>query len=78
MVSDPPRALRNRIETSVIVTALVSEDGDVIEVRVLRGDPRFGFNDAAMRALRTMKFTPPVKEGKRVKTWFPQQINFKL
>lgn len=78
LVAYPPLALRQRVETSVIVTALISENGDVIDVRVLRGDPRFGFNDAALRALRHAKFSPPVKDGKRVKTWFPQTINFKL
>jgi TonB family protein len=77
-VAYPAPALRMRIETSVIVTALISEDGNVIDVKVLRGDPRFGFNDSAMRAVRTMKFTPAMKDGKRVKTWFPQTINFKL
>ncbi|HSP35770.1 MAG TPA: energy transducer TonB, partial [Thermoanaerobaculia bacterium] len=74
----PPVAARSRIETSVIVTALVSESGDVLEVRVLRGDSRFGFNDAAIRAIRNMRFSPPMKDGKRVKTWFPQTVNFRL
>jgi TonB family protein len=74
----PPPAVKMRIETSVIITALVSEDGAVLDARVLRGDPRFGFNDSALRAVRTMRFSPPVKDGKRVKTWFPQTINFKL
>lgn len=78
IVAYPPMALRQRIQTSVIVTALVSENGDVIDVRVLRGDPRFGFNDAAMRALRNARFTPPMKDGKRVKTWYPQTVNFRL
>ena len=32
----------------------------------------------AMRAIRNMKFTPAIKDGKRVKTWFPQTVNFKL
>ena len=60
------------------VTALVSENGDVVDVNVLRGDTRFGFNEAAIRAMRSVKFTSPVKSGKRVKTWYPQTINFKL
>jgi TonB family protein len=77
-VSYPAPAVRMRIETSVIVTVLVSETGSVLDVRILRGDPRFGFNDAAMRAVRNMRFSSPMKNGKRVKTWFPQTINFKL
>jgi protein TonB len=77
-VSYPPMAMRQRIETSVILTALISENGDVIDVNVLRGDNRFGFNEAAIRAMRTAKFRPAMKDGKRVKTWQPQPIDFKL
>lgn len=78
VVAYPPMAMRQHIETSVIVTALVSENGDVLDVRVLRGDARFGFNEAAMRAMRLTKFSSPMKDGKRVKTWMPQTINFKM
>ena len=74
----PPMAQRQRVQTSVILTALISENGDVIDVHVLRGDARFGFNDAAVRAMRTAKFKPATKDGKRVKTWLPQPIDFKL
>jgi TonB family protein len=73
----PALALRQRVESTVMVTALVSETGDVVDVKVLRGDPRFGFNDAAIRALRATKFSVPMKNGKHVKTWFPQTINFR-
>ena len=73
----PPLALRQRIESTVMVTALVSETGNVIDVKVLKGDPRFGFNDAAIRAMRATKFSVPGKNGKHVKTWFPQTINFR-
>ena len=73
----PPLALRQKIESTVMVTALVSETGNVIDVKVLKGDPRFGFNDAAIRAMRATKFSVPGKNGKHVKTWFPQTINFR-
>ena len=77
-VQYPAMAIRQKAEASVIVTMLVSETGDVLDVRVLRGDARFGFNDAAIRAVRAMKFSPAMKDGKRVKTWFPQTIYFRL
>src|SRR6202035_2239445 len=66
----PPLALRQRVESTVMVTALVSETGEVVDVKVLKGDPRFGFNDAAIRAMRATRFTVPMKSGKHVKTWF--------
>ena len=74
----PVMALRQRIETTVLVTALISENGDVIDVKILRGDKRFGFEEAAVRAVRATKFSVPVKDGKRVKTWFPLPVAFKL
>jgi TonB family protein len=73
----PPMAARQRIETTVMLSILVSETGDVAEVKLLRGDPRFGFNDAAITALRRAKYTSPMKDGKRVRTWIPQMIQFK-
>ena len=74
----PPMAMRQRIEATIIVSALVSETGAVMDVKVLRGDPRFGLNEAASRALRQTHFSPAMKDGKRVKVWFPQAIIFKL
>jgi len=72
----PPIARQQKIAATIIVSALVNESGQVIDVKVLRGDGRFGLNDAAVRAMRAARFSPPVKEGKRVKTWFPQTISF--
>ena len=76
--SYPAMAIRQHAEATVLVTALVNESGDVIDVKVLRGDKRFGFEDAAIRAVRSTKFSAPVKDGKRVKSWFAVPIVFKL
>ncbi|HWW61227.1 MAG TPA: TonB family protein, partial [Thermoanaerobaculia bacterium] len=73
----PPMAARQRVEATIIVSALVSETGDVLDVRILRGDTRFGLNEAAIRAMRGAKFAPAMKDGKRVRTWFPQTFLFK-
>ena len=70
-------AARQKIETSVLMSVLISESGDVLDVKVLRGDDRFGFTDAAVRSLRTAKYSPAMKDGKHVKTWLPQMIQFK-
>ena len=76
--SYPPMALRQRAEATILVTALVDENGNVADVKVLRGDKRFGFEDSALRAVRNTKFSAPVKDGKRVKSWFAVPIIFKL
>lgn len=75
----PPLAMKRRVEGNVLVSVLVSETGRVVDVKVLRGDStRSGFDDAAVRAVRQASFTPPMKDGKRVKTWAPMPIMFKL
>jgi len=72
----PPLAVQQHATATVILSTLISENGDVTDVKVLKGDARFGFNDAAVRAMRAVHFTPPMKDGKRVKTWRPQSITF--
>ncbi len=74
----PPMAMRSKTESTVIVTTLIDESGNVVDVKVLRGDDRFGFNDAAIRAMRATRFSQPTKNGHRVKTWRPQTISFLL
>jgi protein TonB len=69
-------AQRQRVKATVLVTALISEAGDVIDVKILRGDKRFGFEEAALKAVRATKFSPGVKDGKHVKTWYPIPVKF--
>jgi len=72
----PPLAAQQHAEATVILSTLISENGDVMDVKILKGDARFGFNDSAIRAMRGVHYTPPMKDGKRVKTWRPQSITF--
>lgn len=73
----PPIALRQKLEATIYVTALISETGKVTDVKVLRGDSRrAGFDEAATRAIRNASFHPAIKNGVRVKTWFPIPIRF--
>jgi TonB family protein len=74
----PPMAIRQKVQSTLILSVLVSETGEVQDVRILKGDPRFGFNDEALRLLRGTRFRPAMKDGKRVKTWLPQPVEFKL
>lgn len=73
----PLVAARQKISATIFLMVLVGESGEVEDVRVLRGEPRFGLNEAATRAMRATRFSSPMKDGKRVKTWFPQTIDFK-
>ncbi|HVE70605.1 MAG TPA: TonB family protein [Thermoanaerobaculia bacterium] len=73
----PPIARQQKIAATIVVTALISERGEVTDVKLLRGVNRFGMDEAALRAMRSARFSAPMKDGKRVKTWFPQTIEFK-
>jgi TonB family protein len=77
--SYPPIAARQKMEGAVIVTALISETGRVLDVRLLRGDTRrVGFDEAALKAVRDWQFTPATKDGQRVRTWMPVNVAFRL
>ncbi|HUR79952.1 MAG TPA: TonB family protein [Thermoanaerobaculia bacterium] len=73
----PPIARQQKIAATIVVSALIDERGEVREVKLLRGVNRFGIDEAAIRAMRSARFSPPMKDGKRVKTWFPQTIEFR-
>ncbi|HVR42566.1 MAG TPA: TonB family protein [Thermoanaerobaculia bacterium] len=75
----PALARRQRFETTLIISALVDENGEVRDVRVLRGDARkLGFEEAAVRAVRASKFSTPMKDGVRVRTWIAFPVIFQL
>ena len=74
----PPMARAQRIEATIICSVLVSEAGQVLEVRILRGTERGGLNDAAQQIMRRSTFTPPTKDGVRVKAWTTVPVDFKL
>ncbi len=73
----PAIARQQKIAATIVISALINERGEVQEVKVLRGVNRFGIDEAAIRAMRSARFSPPMKDGKRVKTWFPQTIEFR-
>lgn len=74
----PESARRFRIEGTVIVEMLVSETGEVTDVRVLQGiDGYPAFERAVDSAVRKWLFHPGVKDGVRVKVWRAQAFVFK-
>jgi TonB family protein len=74
----PASALGTRISGTVVINALISEAGDVLETAVLRGiKGPHDFNGEAERAVRKWKFTSPKKNGERVRVWKVISIAFK-
>jgi len=74
--SYPLAAKRQGIEGLVILQALISEKGDVLTVKPLRGNDML--STAAMDAVRQWKFEPATKKGVRVKIWYTITIPFKI
>jgi TonB family protein len=74
----PESARRFRIEGTVVVDMLVSETGDVIDVRTVKGiDGYPAFERAAESAVRKWRFRPATKDGVPVKVWKSQTFVFK-
>lgn len=77
--SYPPMGRQRRLEGTVILSALISETGEVIETRVLRSiSPDLGFSNSAIEAVRGSRFRPAMKDGVRVRTYKTISVNFKL
>jgi len=73
----PQIARMQRIQGSVIINALINENGQVVETRVLSSVNPI-LNEAAAQSVRRSTFTPGTKDGARVKSWTPVRVDFKL
>jgi protein TonB len=73
----PEVALKARISGIVIVEAIISRDGTVKDVRVLKPLP-FGLDQAAVDAVKQWTFKPASLNGQPVDVLFNLTINFKL
>jgi TonB family protein len=77
--SYPPIALRQKVEGTVILSLLVSDGGEVSDIKILReAGGSAGLTEAAVAAAKQWKFRPAVKQGKRVKVWVTYPVTFKL
>jgi TonB family protein len=67
-----PAALRGRkLDEIVVVRALVSKDGFPSRVTLLRRSKAgAGLDDAVVAAVNQWSFTPALKEGEPVNSWF--------
>ena len=75
----PPLARLQRVQGTVLISALISETGRVLDLKVVRaiGKP-VGLNEAAMQIVRGSIFSPPMKDGVHVKSWTTVPVDFKL
>lgn len=73
--TDEARA--NGTDGTVTLRVLVGEDGEVKQVRVIRGLPD-GLTDQAIKAAHQTKFKPAMKDGKAVPFWVVVQMEFHI
>lgn len=70
-------ARANKIQGTVTMRVLVGADGEVKQVRVVRGLPD-GLTDQAIEAARQAKFKPAMKDGKPVPYWVLIEMDFNI
>lgn len=73
----PEIAKRAGIEGNVYVLALIDENGEVANARIIKGIGG-GCDEAALNAVKAVKFIPGKKDGKPVKVQVSIPIAFKL
>jgi serine/threonine-protein kinase len=75
----PPAARSLRREGSVLVEALVDERGSVRETKVVESAAAgVGFEDAAIRGVKSRRYRPATKNGVPVRIWIRIRVNFTL
>ncbi len=72
----PPEALRSRIQGTVMVQALVLQDGSVAETRVVNSIP--ALDEAAVACVKLWRFKPAAAAGQPVAVWMGIPIKFQL
>jgi protein TonB len=70
-------ARRAGVQGAVILEAVIDEQGNVTNVRVLRGLP-MGLDREAMSAVQQWKFRPAMMANKPVKVYFNLTVNFTI
>jgi len=74
-----PRALKFRAQGTIIVNALISEYGDVLQAAVIKSfKDSMGLDKSAENAVRQWKFKPAQKDGVSVRVWKPIVLGFKV
>ena len=70
-------ARKARIQGVVIVQAIINKEGEVTNVKVLKG-LAMGLSEEAVKAIKTWKFSPATLNGKPVDVYYNLTVNFRL
>ena len=61
----------------MIVQAIIDKEGNVTNVKVLKGLP-MGLEEEAVKAIKRWKFKPATLNGKPVDVYYNLTVNFRL
>jgi protein TonB len=70
-------ARRAGVQGTVIVEAIIDEEGRATNVRVVRGLP-MGLDRSAVEAIQQVTFQPAMRGGRPVKVYFNLTVNFTI
>ncbi|HKB79830.1 MAG TPA: energy transducer TonB, partial [Thermoanaerobaculia bacterium] len=70
-------ARKARVEGIVIIEAIIDQNGNVTDARILKGLP-FGLEQSALDAVKRWKFVPGTLNGQPVPVFYDLTINFRL
>ena len=74
----PEIARKAGVEGQVIVKCLLDEQGNVIRAEIVKSLGNNGCDEAALAAVRTVKWTPAMQRDQAVRVWVNIPIMFKL
>jgi len=72
----PAEAAKDGIKGYVVINILIAKDGSVEIAKILESQPANIFDDAALNAVRSWRFSPAKYKMKPVKMWAKQKIRF--
>jgi protein TonB len=73
----PPEAKRQRVQGTVLLNAVISEEGKIQDLKVAKAPDR-DLADAAIQAVRSWRYVPYLLSGKPVKVRTTIAVNFVL
>ena len=73
----PAAARALGVEATVVLEIVVDRQGNVVDARVARG-AGYGFEESALRALRTARFTPAIRNDVAVRVRMAWTVDFRL